>query len=150
MRSARTSAVERSAGVVSRRHIPWGLSYGDYAECAVQFVLRLILETKWPAIMAFLFGKIDPTVVPWIAISAIAGFHGDERCAGGIGRSVPEEGAGAGGGGLVLAAVEEGRDGGNAARFANLAEQGAAVARIITKSGASWRVGAEGRWSVLK
>lgn len=85
-------------------------------------MLRLILKAERPAIMAVLLGKIDSTVVPRVAIAAIARLHGHERCTRGIRRGVLEKRASAGGRRLILATVEEGGDGRDAARFADFAK----------------------------
>lgn len=44
----------------------------------------LVFEAKRPAVVAVLFGEIDATVVPWVAVAAVARFHGDEGGTGGI------------------------------------------------------------------
>ena len=56
-----------------------------------------------------------------------------------------------GGVGLVFAAVEEGGDGGDGARFADLAEEGAALTDVVAaKGGAGGGVGAEGCGGVVE
>lgn len=96
MRGAWTSAVEGGVFVVSGGHVT---GYGAERE----FLFGFILEAERPAVVAFFFGKVDPAVVPGIAVAAIARLHGDERCARGIGRCVFEERAG--GARLILAAI---------------------------------------------
>ena len=65
----------------------------------------LVLKAKRPAVVAVFFREVNAAIIPWIAVAAVAGLHGDERCAGGVRGGVLEQGAGTRGGGLVLAAV---------------------------------------------
>ncbi len=100
--------------------------------------------------MAVFFGEVDAAVVPRVAIAAVAGLHRNERGAGSVGGGVLEEGAGARGGGLVFATVEEGGDGRDGARFANLTEERAAIANIVAECGSGRRVGTKRCWSILE
>ena len=113
-----------------------------------KFVIRFILKAERPAVVAFFFGEVDTAVVPGVAIAAIARLHGDERCARGIGRGVFEERAGRVG--LILAAIQERGNGGDAARFADLPKEGSAVTSIIGESRPGGRVGPEWSRSILK
>ena len=54
-----------------------------------EFLFGFILKTERPAVVAF-FWKVDTTVVPGIAVAAVARLHGDEGCPGGIGRGMFE------------------------------------------------------------
>ena len=103
-------AVERSARVVFGRGIPWVGAKGEF-----------ILKAGRPTVVDFVFGEVDAAVVPGVAVAAVSRFHGDEGSFGGIAGGVLEEGAG--GAGLVFATIEEGGDGGDAAGFADLAEE---------------------------
>lgn len=126
---------------MSRRHVA---RYGAEGE----FVVRFILKAERPAVVAFFFGKVDTAVVPGVAVAAIARLHGDKRGARGIGRGVFEEGSGRVG--LILAAIQERGNGGDAARFADLPKEGSAVTSIIGESRPGGRVGPEWSRSVLK
>ena len=134
VRGAWTSTVEGGVLVVSRCHIT---RYGAERE----FVFGFVLEAERPAVVAFLFWEVDTTVVPGVPIAAIARLHGHEGCARGIGRCVFEKRAGRVG--LVFAAIQERRDGGDAARFADLPKEGSALANIIGESGSGGGVGPE-------
>ena len=113
-----------------------------------EFVVRFILKAERPAVVAFFFGKVDTAVVPGVAVAAIARLHGDKRGARGIGRGVFEERAG--GVGLVLAAIQERGNGGDAARFADLPKEGSALTSIIGESRPGGRVGPDWSRSILK
>ena len=94
---------------------------------------RLAIESDRPSIIHIIVGEIDAAIVPRVAVSAVAGFHGDERGLGGVARGVLEEGAGRAG--LVLAALEEGGERGDAAGFAELVEEGAPLAGVVAVEG---------------
>ena len=126
---------------MSRCHVA---RYGAEGE----FVVRFILKAERPAVVAFFFGKVDTAVVPGVAVAAIARLHRDKRGARGIGRGVFEEIAGRVG--LILAAIQEGGNGGDAARFADLPKEGSTVASIIDESRPGGRVGPEWSRSILK
>ena len=83
MRGAWTSAVEGGVFVVSRCRVT---GYGAERE----FVFGFVLETERPAVVAFFFWEVDTTVVPRVAVAAIARLHRDERCARGVGRGMFE------------------------------------------------------------
>ena len=126
---------------MSRCHVA---RYGAEGE----FVVRFVLEAERPAVVAFFFGKVDTAVVPGVAVAAIARLHGDKGGARGIGRGVFEERAGRVG--LILAAIQERGNGGDAARFADLAKEGSAVTSIIGESRPGGRVGPEWSRSILQ
>ena len=141
MRGAWTSAIEGGMFVVPRCHIT------RYA-AEREFLFGFVLEAERPAVVAFLFGKVDPAVVPRVPVAAVARLHGDERCAGGIRRGVFEERAGRIG--LILATIQKRGDGGDAAWFTDLSEQGSALASIIRESRSGGGVGPERCRSILQ
>lgn len=141
MRSAWTSAVKRGVFVVSRCHIT---GYGAERE----FLFGFVFEAERPAVVAFFFWKVDTTVVPGVAVAAVARLHGDERCAGGIGRGVLEKRAGRAG--LILAAIQERGDGGDAARLTDFPKEGTALTSIIGECSSGGRVGPEWCGSILQ
>ena len=44
----------------------------------------LVLKAKRPAVVAVFFREVNAAIIPWIAVAAVAGLHGDKRCAGGV------------------------------------------------------------------
>ena len=111
-------------------------------------VLRMrLVEPDRPAIAHLLFRQIHAAVVPHVAVveAAVARLHGDERRFRRVARGLLEEG-GARRARVRLAPVEEGRDGRDAARLAELVEEGAPVAGVVgaAEVGARGGVGAEG------
>ena len=107
-------------------------------------ILRVrLVEADRPAVAHLLLRQVDAAVVPHVAVAAVARLHGDERGLGRVARRLLEEG-GARRAGVILAPVEEGRDGADAARLAQLFEQRAAVAGVVVaKVGPRGRVGAQ-------
>ena len=95
---------------------------------------RLAIEPDRPSIIhPIIIREINAAIVPRVAVSAVARFHGDEGGLGGVAGGVLEEGAG--GAGLVLAALEEGGERRDAAGFAELVEEGAALAGVVAVEG---------------
>jgi hypothetical protein len=113
-----------------------------------EFAVASVSEMSGPTIgVAFFFGEIDPRIIPRVAVSGVAGFHGYEGGFGCVRRGVLEEGAG--GGGLVLSA-DEGSKRGDAAGFAQLFEEGTAFGGVVSKGRTGGGVGGERCRGVLE
>lgn len=82
MRSRRASAIEGCAGVVTGSHVAWWCRNRYNAKR--EFVFGLVLKAKRPAVVAVFFREVNAAIIPWIAVAAVAGLHGHERCPGSV------------------------------------------------------------------
>lgn len=116
------------------------------------------IEASWPAIaaavavrtsedMEILLRQVDPGIVPWIAVAAVAGFHGDERCLGRVAGGMFKERTWRR---RLVLATDEGRERGDAARLAEPFKDGSALASLIGEVWSSGRVGHDRSRSVLQ
>lgn len=87
---------------------------------------KFLVKASWPSVAAvsgaernILLGEVDTGIVPWVAVSAVAGFHGNERRLGCVAGGVFEERSR--GSRLVLTS-DEGREGRHATWLAEAFE----------------------------
>jgi hypothetical protein len=141
MRGRGTAGIKAGAGVMPWSGVAWGAAQGEFG-----------VEAWWPAThVDILVREVHTTVIPGIAVAAVAALHRHQRGFAGIGGGVFKERAGRV---VLVLAADEGGKRGDAPGLAEALEERGAIAQrdviAVAEGGAGGGVGGVDRGRVLE